>query len=175
VDHVIGTDIHPYAVACAKSNLQRFGYPSEIVLADLFPPTTAEEKTRRADLVLFNPPWIPGDAETWLDKAVYDPDQNLLRRFLLQVQHHVNDDGQGYLLLSNLGIVLRIFQESDLYEMFREGNLELVAVHETQSKAERTKTGSIMKARKIPSYRLDGIASIKAQEVVSLYHLRVKR
>ena len=58
----------------------------------------------------------------------------------------------------------------DLHDMFAEGNLEVVEVHETKSKAELT-------SRKRPTKtveELDGIARARAQEVVSLYHLRLK-
>ena len=105
----------------------------------------------KVDVVLFNPPWLPGDATSWLDRAVYDPDQNLLRRFLLQVQHYVKKDGQIYLILSNLGMQLGLFKEDDLHKMFDSGNLELVVKHD-----------------------LDNHADSRESEVISLYKLRVK-
>jgi len=178
VDRVIGTDINPYAIACAKANMQQFGFQEDLILADLFPPkaaTTNEEKNRKVDVVLFNPPWIPGNAATWLDQAVYDPDQNLLRRFLLQVQHHVTEDGHVYLLLSNLGMLLGLFEERDLYAMFQEGNLELVEVHTTKSKAEMSKSRPTKKMGKKSKHHLDAVESVKAQEVISLYYLRVSK
>jgi methylase of polypeptide subunit release factors len=97
-----------YAIACSKANVQRFGFSDKVdlVQADLFPATATttdiEESNKTKYDVLFNPTWVPGTAATKLDQAVYDTDQNVLRRFLLQAQHHVNEDGDVYLLLSNL-------------------------------------------------------------------------
>lgn len=178
VDRVIGTDVNPYAVACTRENMARFGFEADVMLADLFPPEETPairnegEGDGRVDVVLFNPPWVPGDAATWLDKSVYDPGQGILRRFLSQVQHHVKKDGQVYLLLSNLGVLLGLFQEQDLYDMFDEGNLELVEVHMTESKKEMAKGESDIESEREAQFDL--LESVKSREVVSLYHLRVR-
>lgn len=169
VDFVIGTDINPYAIACAKDNIHRLGFGNQINLiqADLFPP---EEAMLKDDtIVLFNPPWIPGDAAgSSLDQAVFDS-QNSWRRFLSQVQHYVNEDGHVYLLLSNIAMLLGLFREEDLHQMFEEGNLELVEVHKTKSKQE------VASGKMVRDPPLEGIENVRAKEVISLYHLRVKR
>ena len=178
VDHVVGTDINPYAVACAQDNVQRWNFSDKVdlVQADLFPATatttdTEESNSPKYDVLLFNPPWVPGTAATKLDQAVYDTDQNILRRFLDQAQHHVDEDGDVYLLLSNLGMLLGLFHEQDLYHMFREGNLHIVQVYTTTSKAELGKTRK--KGRKQHADQLDGVQAARENEVVSLYHLRL--
>lgn len=170
VTHVIGTDNNPYAIACARDNLDRLGFGNhvDLIQTDIFPTTT-----ELMDMVLFNPPWIPCiqyDEATWFEKAVYDQDQNVLRRFLLQVQNHVNEDGHVYLILSNLGILLGLFKAQDLYDMFEEGNLDLVDVHKTVPKAKATTKRSARKEKEPES-----IAIARAQEVISLYKLRVKK
>jgi len=71
VDSVIGTDINPYAVACAEENFRRFGLRADLLLADLFPPprnATAKGGTiaEKVDVVLFNPPWVPGGVAGWV-------------------------------------------------------------------------------------------------------------
>lgn len=182
VTKVIGTDINPYAVACAKDNIKRFGYENQVdvVQADMFPQTTGD----KVDILFFNPPWRPlkkreeaagedkqekDDELTLLDQSIYDPDQQLLRRYLLNAQYYVKEDGQVYLLLSNLGILLNIFKEEDLYQMFNEGNLELVDQYTTSS---FRKGRDLSKKSKSDAYDISGI---KAQEVISLYKLRVKK
>jgi len=178
VDRVIGTDVNPYAIACATDNVRRFGFHENVHLeqADLFPPGNDGDPDRnKFDIVLFNPPWIPGDAATWLDRSVYDPEQNLLRRFLLQAQHHVNEAGYIYLLLSNLGVLLGLIREENVHAMFREGNLELVTVHKTKPKAEVANKGRAEKMEKGKRHHPDRIANARAQEVISLYKLRVRK
>lgn len=172
VTHVIGTDSNPYAIACARDNLDRLGFGNhvDLIQTDIFPTTTLD----KVDAVLFNPPWIPCikyDEATWFEKAVYDQDQNVLRRFLLQVQHHVNEDGRVYLILSNLGILLGLFKEQVLYDMFEEGNLNLVDVYNTEPKAKKTTKRLVRGKEKEP----ECIATARAQEVISLYELRVKK
>jgi len=191
VHRVIGTDINPYAVACAKENFQRFGYDAnDVVLANLFPPESIMKRNGKVDMTLFNPPWIPGDTSSWLDKAVYDPDQHLLRQFLLQVQHYVKeDDGEVYLILSNLGMLLGLFHERDLYAMFDEGNLELVDVHSTatalesnnnaermpNSRSVQTKKKMKTKKKKKMQNNNTGFENVRAKERISLYRLCVRR
>lgn len=84
VHHVVGTDINPNAVACAQDNIQRRGLNDKfaVMQADLFP---ASNKVK-FDIILFNPPWLPGYAAKRLDEAVYDsPKQDIVRRFLENV------------------------------------------------------------------------------------------
>ncbi len=181
VDHVTGTDINPYAIASARDNMQRLGLEHRVLLlhADVFPPDVG---ATGYDIVLFNPPWLPGDASTHLDQAVYDPNQRVLRRFLCHVQHHVKEDGYVYMLLSNLGMSLGLFYEQELFAMFDEGNLELVEVFHyppTESaEISRNTVSSKVRIRKSlanNSMAFDGIASARAREVISLYKLCVKR
>jgi methylase of polypeptide subunit release factors len=70
VNKVIGTDINPNAIACAKDNLARLGLLEqvELVQTSLFP---VLEKDVKVDLIVCNPPWLPGKADLWLDQAVY--------------------------------------------------------------------------------------------------------
>ncbi len=94
---VLATDAEPRAVACARENAARFGVEGqvEVIEADLFPPG-------RADLVVMNPPWIPGEAHTPLERAVYDPGGRTLGRFLAGLPEHLLPGGEGWLVLSDL-------------------------------------------------------------------------
>ncbi|HEU4384587.1 MAG TPA: methyltransferase [Anaeromyxobacteraceae bacterium] len=94
---VVATDAEPRAVACALENAERLGVQGrvEVIRADLFPPG-------RADLVVMNPPWIPGEAHTPLERAVYDPGGRTLQRFLEGLTGHLLPGGEGWLLISDL-------------------------------------------------------------------------
>jgi tRNA1(Val) A37 N6-methylase TrmN6 len=176
VDRVTGTDINPYAIACARDNMQRFGFSDRadlIVEADLFPPASANDG-QKFDVILFNPPWIPGDAATILDQAVYDSDQRILRRFLTEAQHHLNQNGEVYLMLSNLGMLLGLFEEQDLQQMFRDGSLEVLQVHETLSKAKQEEKTPPKQKKKQKHQAEDNITFLRTLEVISLYRLRLK-
>ena len=72
----------------------------EVREADLFP-------EGRADLVLCNPPWIPADAHTPLERAVYDPGGRFLSGFLAGLADHLAPGGEAVLVLSDLAERLR--------------------------------------------------------------------
>ena len=98
---VIATDVEPRAVACARENAERLGLAArvEVVRADLFPPG-------QADLVVSNPPWLPGDAHGPLERAVYDPGGVLLERLVSGLPAALAPGGEAWIVLSDLGELL---------------------------------------------------------------------
>jgi predicted transcriptional regulator len=105
---------------------------------------------------------------------VYDSDQRILRRFLTEAQHHLNQNGEVYLMLSNLGMLLGLFEEQDLQQMFRDGSLEVVQVHETLSKAKQEEKTPPKQNKKQKHQADDNITFLRTLEVISLYRLRLK-
>jgi methylase of polypeptide subunit release factors len=97
VARVIATDQQSRALACAADNLQRLGMTDRVDLlqTDLFP-------DGRAALVVCNPPWVPARAASTLDHAVFDPDSRMLLGFLNGLAAHLTEDGEGWLILSDL-------------------------------------------------------------------------
>ncbi|MDQ7809548.1 methyltransferase [Amycolatopsis sp. A133] len=97
VQQVVATDTDPRAVACATENLARLGFTgrTEVVPADLFP-------RGRAPLVVANPPWLPGRPRGPLDHAVHDSGSRMLRGFLDRARRHLTQDGEAWLVLSDL-------------------------------------------------------------------------
>ena len=95
---VVASDAAPRAVACAPGE-RRAGSATrpqvEVLEADLFP-------EGRADLVLCNPPWVPADAHTPLERAVYNPGGRFLSRFLEGLPLHLAPGGEAFLVLSDL-------------------------------------------------------------------------
>lgn len=92
-----GIDTDPRAVRCATSNARRLGLTKRYQAAegDLF-------AGHSADLVVFNPPWIPGQPRTRLDRAIFDPEGSTLDRWLQQLRDHLEPRGRGVLLASDL-------------------------------------------------------------------------
>lgn len=109
VPHVLATELAPRALACAQDNLQRLGLARRVTLlqADLFPPPVADgpanhsSATRRAALIVCNPPWLPGHASSAVEQAIYDADSRMLRGFLAGLAAHLLPGGEGWLIMSD--------------------------------------------------------------------------
>lgn len=96
VARVLGTDLSARAVDCARDNMRRLGLGTvEIRHGDLFPDV-------RADLIVCNPPWLPGTPVSALDHGVYDPGSAMLHGFLHGLADHLTPRGEGWLVLSDL-------------------------------------------------------------------------
>jgi SAM-dependent methyltransferase len=93
----LGTDLDPRAVASATRNAEALGVAGfRAVEADLWP------DDHRADLVVFNAPWMPTAPMTRLDRAVYDDGAATLLRWLDGLADHLTEGGEGVLLVSDL-------------------------------------------------------------------------
>jgi len=71
----------------------------EVREADLLPPGVA-------DLVVSNPPWLPDEARTPLERAVYDPGGAFLERLVAELPAHLAPGGEAWLVLSDLAELL---------------------------------------------------------------------
>jgi predicted RNA methylase len=145
---VIATDIEPRAVACAKENIERFGLDIEVRHQDLFP-------DGEADLVVCNPPWVPGVAHSTLDAAVYD--QGMLQGFLDALPAHLSARGEAWLVMSDLAERLEL--RGSLREMIERAGLRVVGKLDTRPHT-RLRHGH------------DPLAAVKAQEIISLWRLK---
>lgn len=103
VPRVVATELAPRALACAQDNLQRLGLAERVTLlhADLFPPSEPGQRARAA-LIVCNPPWLPGQASSAVEQAIYDTDSRMLRGFLAGLAAHLLPGGEGWLILSDL-------------------------------------------------------------------------
>lgn len=138
VARVLATDVSPRALGCAQENLVRLGLLEEstaeggtlgvrasanpgagslgreastgrvaLLQADLFPPG-------RAPLVVCNPPWVPAKPSSAIEHAVYDPDSRMLRGFLGGLAEHLEEGGEGWLILSDLAEHLGLRSRAEL-------------------------------------------------------------
>jgi methylase of polypeptide subunit release factors len=121
VHRVVGTDRDPRALACARDNLQRLGLGGrvEIVPADLFP-------EGRASLVVCNPPWVPAKPSSPVEAAVFDPESRMLRGFLAGVSKHLAEDGEAWLILSDLAEHLGLRSREDLENWIAGAGLRVI-------------------------------------------------
>ncbi|WP_242347017.1 methyltransferase [Anaeromyxobacter terrae] len=96
---VVATDVEAAAAACARENAARLGLADrvEVVQADLFP-----EGGAPADLVVSNPPWLPAEAASPLERAVYDPGGRFLERLLRALPGRLAPGGEAWIVISDL-------------------------------------------------------------------------
>jgi SAM-dependent methyltransferase len=154
---VVATDVEPRAVRSAREDAARLGLERgrvEVVLADLFPPGPD-----RFDLVVANPPWMPGAPHGPLDRAVYDPDGAVLGRLVAGLAARIAPGGAAWLVLSDLAERLGLRARGELERRLAEGGLRVTSTLETRPAHPRAREG-------------DGpLARARAAEVTRLYEL----
>ena len=157
VQRVVATDSEPRAVACAVENLASLGLADtvDVVQGDMFP-------EGRAPLVVCNPPWLPGTANTLLDNAVYDPKSRMLKAFLAGLPKHLEPGGEGWLIISDLAEHLGLRSREELLDWIAQAGLEVLDRLDTQSSHPRSMD------------RSDPFHDARAREVTSLWKLGVK-
>ena len=151
---VIATDIAERAVDCTTYNLQQLGlnHCVEVRQHAFFPPESA-------DLIICNPPWLPAKASTSLEAAVYDPDSQMLKGYLSDLVRHLNPDGEGWLIMSNLAELLGLRGETQLEDWISTAGLRVKAKYDTQAQHKKARDGQ------------DILAEARQQEVTSLWVL----
>jgi methylase of polypeptide subunit release factors len=151
---VNATDLDERAVACAGENAERLGWAQKFSVEkkDLFP-------EGRADLVVFNPPWIPEPPKNRVDRAVFDENSRALTGFIEGVRAHLEPKGRALLLLSNLAVLLGLRAEGWLGELLQRNGL--VVASEAHSKAGHGKAHD----------QTDPLHEARSREVTTLYTL----
>lgn len=121
IERIIATDIDERALACARDNIERLGLQEQVSLqrADLFP-------EGRAGLVVCNPPWLPARPTSAIENAIYDPDNRMLAGFLAGLAQHLTEDGEGWLILSDLAELLGLREPDFLPQAIEAGGLKIV-------------------------------------------------
>jgi SAM-dependent methyltransferase len=126
VGRVVATDIQPRAVACARDNLDRLGLTSavDVLRRDLFPPG-------RADLVVANPPWLPGTPASTAETGVYDRHGAMTARFLRGLTEHLTPRGEAWLIQSDLAEHLELRPPGHIPTLVARAGLRVRDVLET--------------------------------------------
>ncbi len=155
--HVVASDRDPRALACAHENLERLGLIDrvEVVQADLFP-------EGRAALVVCNPPWIPARPSSPIERGIYDPESRMLHGFLSALPAHLESEGEGWLILSDLAEHLSLRPRSDLLAAFHAAGLKVLDRHEVRPKHPRA------------SDETDPLHAARAAELISLWRLAAR-
>ena len=157
IANIVATDNNLRALACARDNLVRLGLNEQVEVreADLFP-------AGRAPLIVCNPPWVPAQPSSALEHAVYDPDSRMLRGFLGGLAAHLDPEGEGWLLLSDIAEHLGLRTRAELLATIESAGLKIVGridVRPTHRKA---------------SAASDPLHAARAAEITSLWRLAVR-
>ena len=99
---VIGTDSNANAVESVMREMHRVTYPTPLELrhTDLL-----SGVSETPDLIVFNPPWVPGAPADTIEQALMYP-PGLFERFFEHAHARLNNDGRIVLVFSNvLGLV----------------------------------------------------------------------
>ncbi|MFB7718947.1 MULTISPECIES: methyltransferase [unclassified Nocardia] len=131
---VLATDLNPRAVRCAHENIRLLGLDNQVHVteADLWP-----DDTTRADLIVCNPPWLPGIPTSALELGIYDAASDMLNRFLGELVDHLTAPGEGWLILSDLAEHLGLRTREELLARIAAAGLEVLGTHETAPRHSR--------------------------------------
>jgi methylase of polypeptide subunit release factors len=154
VQRVIATDQSDQALACAAENMRRLGLEERVQprKADLFP-------EGRAPLVVCNPPWLPARPGSPLETAVYDPESRMLRGFLRGLAGHLEPEGEGWLIMSDLAERLELRGPGELETWIAQAGLRVVGRMDAKPRHSRAADAG------------DPLHAMRSAEVTSLWRL----
>ena len=157
VPHIVATDQDPRALTCARDNLTRLGLTDlvEVVQADLFPEGNAQ-------LVVFNPPWVPARPTSPIEQSIYDPESRMLYGFLKGLAAHLAPEGEGWLLLSDLAEHLELRTRAELLAAFEQARLVVIGKTDVRPTHPRA------------SDQADPLRAARAAELTSLWRLGIR-
>ena len=155
IKQVTATDQDVRALACATENIERLSLTSQITVVkeNLFP-------VGQAALIVCNPPWLPARPSSSLEHAVYDPESQMLKGFLSNLQAHLLPQGEGWLILSDLAEHLELRTRQDLLTWIEDSGLLVVGRLDTKP------------VHKKIFDKADSLHFARAAEVTSLWRLR---
>ncbi len=148
--NIFATDTNKNAIIGVAQESKRLGFENIIELnhGDLF-----ENCNTKADLIVFNPPWLPAKhtLEEGIDKAMYY-EEELFPRFFEQALEHLTPEGKIVLIFSNLAEVVDeetphpIIEELRANKRFRK---ELHLKRDVRASSRRTKRRDAREKEKV--------------------------
>lgn len=157
IKKVIATDNNIRALNCASENITQLGLKEyiEVEQANLFP-----SGFKKADLIVCNPPWLPAKANAPIEHAIYDPNSQMLKSFLAGVKAHLNDEGEAWLVMSDLAEHLGLRAADDLQNWIASAGLNVIEKLDIAPRHAKSTDQS------------DPLYAARSKEVTSLYRLK---
>jgi methylase of polypeptide subunit release factors len=155
VKKIVATDQDLRALECAAENLQRLGLSEQIDLqkTDLFP-------SGKAPLIVCNPPWIPARPSSAIEYAIYDPDSRMLREFLAGAAAHLEENGEAWLIISDIAEHLGLRSNAELWSWIEAGGLQVIGKMDIKPQHAKASDDT------------DPLHAARALEVTSLWRLK---
>jgi len=157
VKTVIATDNAQRALDCAQKNINQLEMKNAVTVlnANLFP----DESYGKADLIVCNPPWLPARPSSVLESAIYDENSQMLKGFLNGLKAHLNDAGEGWLILSDFAEQLGLRTRDELLAWISAADLKVIDKMGTKASHNKTLDAS------------DPLHTARKAEVTSLWRL----
>jgi len=157
VKTVIATDNAQRALDCAQKNINQLEMKNAVTVlnANLFP----DESYGKADLIVCNPPWLPARPSSVLESAIYDENSQMLKGFLNGLKAHLNDAGEGWLILSDFAEQLGLRTRDELLAWISAADLKVIDKMDTKASHNKTLDAS------------DPLHTARKAEVTSLWRL----
>ncbi len=157
VAKIIATETDARAIACARENITRLGFDTQVdvVETDLFP-------EGRAPLIVCNPPWIPSTPSAPIERAVYDIGGKMLRGFLAGLAAHLEPEGEGWLILSDIAEHLGLRTRDELLAMIDAAGLQVLGRKDARPKHPKALDVT------------DPLHAARSAEITSLWRLGVR-
>ena len=154
---VMATDNSVRALNCAQENIEKLNLKPYInlELANLFP-----GGSKKADLIVCNPPWLPAKANAPIEHAIYDPNSQMLKGFLNGVKAHLNENGEAWLIMSDLAEHLGLRTNEELQKWIADAGLSVVEKLDIAPKHAKSSDQS------------DPLYAARSKEITSLYRLK---
>ena len=158
IKKIIATDSDPRALRCANENINRLGLADQVTITsgNLFP-------DRSAALIVCNPPWVPARPSSPIESAIYDPDSQMLHGFISGLAAHLVENGEGWLILSDLAEHLGLRSREQLIMWINKAGLRVI--ERIDIKPNHPKITDIE----------DPLHHARASEVTSLWRLGIKQ
>jgi methylase of polypeptide subunit release factors len=155
VKTVVATDNSARALKCAEDNITQLNLKPNITLqqVDLFP-------EGKADLIVCNPPWLPSKANAPIEHAIYDANSLMLKGYLNGVKAHLNENGEAWLVMSDLAERLGLRATNDLSDWITQAGLSVIEKLDTAPKHAKSADQS------------DPLYPARSKEITSLYRLK---
>ena len=132
--NIHATDINPNAIYSLKEDLQYHNYTEQVKLFEGKFFAGAKDKY---DLVVFNPPWIPGKPKTVIDKGIFY-EKSFWKEFFDEASSHMEAGGRLVILFSDLALVEGINHMHPVKEQLRSDErfrvLNVLTKHKKTSK-----------------------------------------
>lgn len=155
IQKIIATDMDDRAIQCATSNIEILNFTRQVHVekTNLFP-------AGKADLIVCNPPWLPAKPTSAIERAVYDDDSVMLKGFLTGVGEHLTENGEAWLIISDLAEHLGLRSPTDLQSWIANAKLEVVDCIKIQPRHSKANDDE------------DPLHSARSKEITMLWRLK---